>query len=354
MRRHFFSLTIGALTLLCAMAGQAQEPVQPPKLEFAFEVRAQVADPLVVGELPNGTRRIIDILGGTVEGSGISGKILPGGADWQLIRREDGFTDIDARYTIETDSGSLIYVSNIGGDPSAKDGNGYISTVSPEGDILEEQWATGMNAPKGLALDGGTLYVSDIDELVAIDTETGEITGRYPAEGAQFLNDVAAANGVVYVTDSGTGRIHRLEGDSFTVWVDDPRIQSPNGIYVVDGEIVVAAADSSAAEPGQERYLWTISPDGTELEPLGGTTPLGGLDAVEPDGQGGFFLSDWGGAIVMHFTPGDSARTLVEVSQGTADFDYVAESGMLYLPVMVAGRLIAYEATWGSESNGMQ
>ena len=248
----------------------------------------------------------------------------------------------------------LIYVSNIGGDPSAKDGNGYISTVSPEGDILEEQWATGMNAPKGLALDGGTLYVSDIDELVAIDTETGEITGRYPAEGAQFLNDVAAANGVVYVTDSGTGRIHRLEGDSFTVWVDDPRIQSPNGIYVVDGAIVVAAADSSAAEPGQERYLWTISPDGTELEPLGGTTPLGGLDAVEPDGQGGFFLSDWGGAVVMHFTPGDSARTLVEVSQGTADFDYVAESGMLYLPVMVAGRLIAYEAIWGSESNGMQ
>ena len=114
MRRHLSGLIIPVMAVLYAMASQAQEPVQPPKLEFAFEVRAQVADPLVVGELPNGTRRIIDILGGTVEGSGISGKILPGGADWQLIRREDGFTDIDARYTIETDSGSLIYVSNIG------------------------------------------------------------------------------------------------------------------------------------------------------------------------------------------------------------------------------------------------
>jgi hypothetical protein len=114
MRTLFSGRVIGVLAVLYAMATQAQEPVQPPRLEFAFEVRAQVADPLVVGELPNGTRRIIDILGGTAEGSGISGTILPGGADWQMIRREDGFTDIDARYTIETDSGSLIYVTNIG------------------------------------------------------------------------------------------------------------------------------------------------------------------------------------------------------------------------------------------------
>jgi len=100
--------------LLILEMGHAQQPPAAPGLEFAFEVRAEVADPLVVGELPNGTRRIIDIIGGTVEGSGISGKIRPGGADWQMIRREDGFTEVDARYTIETDSGSLIYVSNIG------------------------------------------------------------------------------------------------------------------------------------------------------------------------------------------------------------------------------------------------
>ena len=114
MRRTLSGLAISALATLYAMASGAQETVEPPELEFAFEVRAQVADPLVVGELPNGTRRIIDILGGTVEGPDISGTILPGGADWQMIRREDGFTDIDARYTIETDTGSFIYVTNIG------------------------------------------------------------------------------------------------------------------------------------------------------------------------------------------------------------------------------------------------
>ena len=93
----------------------AQDMPEPPGLEFAFEVRVQVADPVVVADLPSGqTRRIIDILGGTVEGPEIRGEVLPGGADWQLIRQSDGFTDIDARYTIRTDDGHLIYVSNIG------------------------------------------------------------------------------------------------------------------------------------------------------------------------------------------------------------------------------------------------
>ena len=93
----------------------AQEMLEPPGLEFAFEVQVQVADPVVVADLPSGqTRRIIDILGGTVDGPEIQGEVVPGGADWQLIRQSDGFTDIDARYTIKTDDGHLIYVSNIG------------------------------------------------------------------------------------------------------------------------------------------------------------------------------------------------------------------------------------------------
>ncbi len=91
----------------------SQEAPSPPGLEFAFEVLAEVRDPTVVGDLPTGTRRIIDILGGTFEGPKLKGKLLPGGADWQLIRK-DGFTDVDARYTLQTDSGDLIYVSNVG------------------------------------------------------------------------------------------------------------------------------------------------------------------------------------------------------------------------------------------------
>jgi hypothetical protein len=101
------------IALLPVAAGYAQNAPVAPKLEFAFEVRAEVANPTVVGQLPTGTRRIVDILGGTFEGPKLKGKILTGGADWQLIR-EDGFTEIDARYTLQTDSGHLIYVSNVG------------------------------------------------------------------------------------------------------------------------------------------------------------------------------------------------------------------------------------------------
>jgi hypothetical protein len=96
-----------------AMTATAQEHPPAPQLEFAFEVRAEVADPTVVGQVPNGLRRIIDITGGTFEGPGLKGKLLPGGADWQIIK-EDGFTDIDARYTLQTDAGDLIYVTNVG------------------------------------------------------------------------------------------------------------------------------------------------------------------------------------------------------------------------------------------------
>ena len=101
--------------MFIATSAVAQDFPEPPQLEFAFEVQVQVADPVVVAELPSGqTRRIIDILGGTAKGPALEGEVLPGGADWQLIRRSDGFTDIDARYTIRTDEGHLIYVSNIG------------------------------------------------------------------------------------------------------------------------------------------------------------------------------------------------------------------------------------------------
>jgi hypothetical protein len=84
-----------------------------PGLVFAFELRATVAAPTELGQVAAGRRRIVDITGGTFEGPGIKGKIRPGGADWQIVRA-DGFTELDTRYTIETDKGQLIYVQTQG------------------------------------------------------------------------------------------------------------------------------------------------------------------------------------------------------------------------------------------------
>jgi hypothetical protein len=83
------------------------------ELRPLFQADITLAAPQELGESPLGRRRIINITGGTFHGARLSGKVLPGGADWQVIRA-DGVADLDARYTLETSDGALIYVRNHG------------------------------------------------------------------------------------------------------------------------------------------------------------------------------------------------------------------------------------------------
>ena len=84
-----------------------------PTLQLLYTSRIDIAAPLEVGRTPHGKRRVINITGGTFSGPRLSGRILPGGADWQVIR-SDGIAELDARYTLETADGALIYISNWG------------------------------------------------------------------------------------------------------------------------------------------------------------------------------------------------------------------------------------------------
>jgi hypothetical protein len=93
----------------------------PPGLAFAFDARIAVAPPCSVGPTRTGERRVIAITGGTVAGPGLSGRVLPGGADFQTIEA-DGLTLVHARYVIEAADGALVYVENTGlrfGPPEA-------------------------------------------------------------------------------------------------------------------------------------------------------------------------------------------------------------------------------------------
>jgi len=85
----------------------------PPGLSFAFEVAVDVQAPLDLGQTQAGHRRIVAIGSGVVSGPRLQGRVLPGSADWQILR-SDGTADLDARYTIEADDGGLIYVVNRG------------------------------------------------------------------------------------------------------------------------------------------------------------------------------------------------------------------------------------------------
>lgn len=84
-----------------------------PALDFFCELKVKLDPALIVGQTPHGTRRIIPIIGGTVEGPKIKGEILNGGADWQILRA-DGVTELEAHYQFRTDDGTLIYVKNTG------------------------------------------------------------------------------------------------------------------------------------------------------------------------------------------------------------------------------------------------
>jgi Protein of unknown function (DUF3237) len=88
-------------------------PLRTPELVLAFEVHAEVGPPLELGPVSCGLRRIVPILGGTFEGPAMKGLVMPGGADWQIIRA-DGCAELDTRYTLRTDNDQLIYVQNRG------------------------------------------------------------------------------------------------------------------------------------------------------------------------------------------------------------------------------------------------
>ena len=88
-----------------------QGHVLPPSLTHVVHLEVEVDAPIEIGETPGGLRRIIPITGGTVSGPLMTGRVLPGGADFQLIRTETQ-TLAEARYVLETDRGELVYVDN--------------------------------------------------------------------------------------------------------------------------------------------------------------------------------------------------------------------------------------------------
>src|SRR5688572_23528999 len=105
---------LGASLLGACDSRAGESPAPPPPLVFAFELRVKVADPVVIGEVPAGLRRIVKITGGTMSGPRINGIVVPdSGADWQVIQ-PDGFSELDTRYTLQTDKGELVYVQNVG------------------------------------------------------------------------------------------------------------------------------------------------------------------------------------------------------------------------------------------------
>ncbi|HEX6111208.1 MAG TPA: hypothetical protein VFZ10_02800 [Geminicoccaceae bacterium] len=246
---------------------------------------------------------------------------------------------------LDPDQG-VLYVSNVNGEPAAADGNGYISKLSLQGEIQEKEWVSGLNAPKGLALHEGNLYVSDIDELVVIDTASGEITGRHPAQGATFLNDVTAhEDGRVFVSDMMQNQIWKLEGDQFEMWLQDEALENPNGLLAEPDRLVVGAwgkpnEDFSTDVPG---HLKAVDYQSKEITSIGPGDPIGNLDGVEPNGQGGYLVTDWFSGGLYNISEDGKADMVMDLNQGSADHEFVEGENLAVIPMMMDGTVNAYK-----------
>jgi sugar lactone lactonase YvrE len=240
---------------------------------------------------------------------------------------------------------AAIYVSNVNGKPTQKDGNGFISKLAPDGTVVTLEWVKGLDSPTGLALAGGTLYAADGDRIVAIDVAKGEITARHEAQGAKFLNDLTAdRQGRVYASDMPANTIWVLDGGKLSVLLHDDALDNPNGLLAEDGRLVVGswgrmAEDGSTKVPGHMKVVDLAT---RKVADLGDPAPVGNLDGIVPDGKGGYLVTDWVGGVLLQVAADGKAKRLLPLKQGSADLGIVPGEGIVLIPMMMEGQVVAY------------
>jgi len=257
---------------------------------------------------------------------------------------------IDAPESVYLDSKSgFIFVSNIGGMPDQKDGNGRIAKISADGKTVEAMWITGLNAPKGIRTYEGTLWTCDIDEIIGVDIAKGKIASRVKVPGAKFLNDVTVgSDGTVYVSDMMTNKIHAVKDGKVSVFAEGEALEYPNGLLVEGDSLVVGGwgkpeADFTTKVPGHLFKLDLKTKKKTLITP----DPTANIDGLESDGQGGYIATDYLAGKILHIAGDGKVVTLTTFMPGTADIAYIAADKRLIVPHMNENKIVAYDISGG-------
>lgn len=228
----------------------------------------------------------------------------------------------------------LFYVSNINGDGTAKDGNGYISQVDANGKIVKLHWADGLDGPKGLGMYKGTLYAADIDQLAIIDMASGTVKQKVKVPGAVFLNDIVTDDkGNVYMSDTRQGKIYRYADGKVDVYVDQPETKGVNGLMIWKRKLWILAADGIYNYDAVNKKL-TLFSDGVK----GGD----GLANIDEDN---LIASRWAGEVFYVYANGKAVKLLdtKDANKNTADICYVPGMQLLAVPTFGGNTLAGYK-----------
>jgi sugar lactone lactonase YvrE len=251
---------------------------------------------------------------------------------------------------LHDETADVYLVSNINGSPTAADDNGFITRLTPDGGVLAVKWIDGtspevtLHAPKGMALRGDTLFVTDITAVRLFHRETGAPQGAWEVPGATFLNDVAVDSaGAVYATDSGlrsgpggvepsgTDALYRFRPDGTPQRLTaGETLSRPNGIAAARGRILLASFGANA--------LFSIDLETGQTSGLP-APPSGQLDGLIALEDGTILVSSWEGRAVYRMGPGGQYAAAVEQVEAPADIGYEHARGRVLIPLFTSDRV---------------
>jgi hypothetical protein len=241
----------------------------------------------------------------------------------------------------------LYFISNVNGDPTAADGNGYISRVNASTRKGEMKWIEGgknnvtLNGPKGMAILGGDLYVADLTSVRKFDRRTGAPQGEIKIPGSTFLNDLATDGKVVYVSDSGlkagkggnfeptgTDAIWKISADKPAKIASGSDLDRPNGFEVVDGKVWVVSFGANELyqiENGRKTNVAKV--------------PKGSLDGLVHMSDGTFLISSWESSSVFRGPATGPFNEVITNVKSPADIGYDPTRHLLLVPHFMESRV---------------
>ncbi len=225
----------------------------------------------------------------------------------------------------------ILYVANMNRAEEGDD-TGFISKLSTDGKVIDLYWITGLNEPRGMGLYGDFLFATDMDRLLVIDVDKGEVKQMVPVEGAQFLNDLAIGkNGKLFFSDSRANKVQTYHDGEMTDWLPD--VESPNGLYNEDAHMIVGVqGPGEIRRVDKETGKYDVMATGIRA------------DGIEYTGIENYYIvSEWSGRI--HIIGNDTLQTLLDTEEqeiNTADLGYNLKEKVVYVPTFYDNRIVAY------------